>query len=55
MTKETLNDLAQVIKTQVFKESLARPHPTETGYYQITADTGRREAARRSGLACCRL
>lgn len=51
MQEEALNELAQVIGLQGFQGVLvARPHPHEAGYYQLTAGHRRREAASRAGL-----
>ena len=48
---EALNELAQVIGAQGFQGVLvARPDPSNPGFYQLTAGHRRREAARRAGL-----
>lgn len=51
MREEGLEDLSHVIASQGFQGVLvARPHPSEPAYYQLTAGHRRREAARRAGL-----
>jgi ParB family chromosome partitioning protein len=52
MREDTIGELSQVIKAQGFQGVLiARPHPTQSGSYELTAGHRRREAARRAGLS----
>ena len=52
MREDTIGELSQVIKAQGFQGVLiARPHPSLSGSYELTAGHRRREAARRAGLS----
>lgn len=51
LDETSLQQLADTIKSQGFQGVLvARPHPQQSGFYQITAGHRRREASRRAGL-----
>src|SRR2546430_7296212 len=51
MEEEGLQQLAETIAAHGFQGVLvARPHPQQAGFYQLTAGHRRREAAKRAGL-----